>query len=103
MGNPLLRWQSIILAMLSLSIGWGIRGNFGHEFGAMMPGMLCAVAVCLFSGRGDWRARVPYFGLFGAFGWAFGGSMAYMPVISYTHSGHLLTQLYGFLVVFHSP
>ena len=100
MGNPLLRWQSIVLAMLSLSIGWGIRGNFGHEFGAMMPGMLCAVAVCLFSGRGDWRARVPYFGLFGAFGWAFGGSMAYMPVISYTHSGHLLTQLYGFLVVF---
>ena len=23
---------------LSLSIGWGIRGNFGHEYGAMMPG-----------------------------------------------------------------
>ncbi len=23
---------------LSLSLGWGIRGNFGHEYGAMIPG-----------------------------------------------------------------
>ena len=46
-GNLLFRWPSILLGMLSLSIGWGIRGNFGHEFGAMMPGLLCAVAVSL--------------------------------------------------------
>jgi hypothetical protein len=86
--------------MLSLSIGWGIRGNYGHEYGAMIPGMLGAVAVCLVSGREDWNSRVPFFALFGALGWAFGGSMAYMPTVSYTHSGHLPTQLYGFFAVF---
>jgi hypothetical protein len=98
--NPLFRWPSLVAAALSLSIGWGIRGNFGHEFGAMMPGMLCAVAVCLFSGRGDWRERVPFFAVFGALGWGFGGSIAYMPTMSYTQSGHLATQLYGWITVF---
>ncbi len=98
--SPLLRPAALLLAMLSLSIGWGIRGNFGHEAGAMMPGMLCAVAVCLLSGRQDWRERVLFFGFFGAIGWAYGGSMSYMLTISYTHSGHLPTQIYGFFTVF---
>lgn len=97
---PSFRGASILLAMLSLSIGWGIRGNFGHEYGAMMPGALCALAVALFSGREDWRQRMPFFALFGAIGWGFGGSIAYMPVLGYTHSGHLPTQLYGFVLEF---
>ena len=41
-----------------------------------------------------------YFALFGACGWGFGGSMAYMVPLGYTHSGHLPTQIYGFLAVF---
>src|SRR5262249_52937446 len=77
-------------------IGWGIRGNFGHEYGAMIPGALAAVAVVLASGREDWWRRVAYFGLFGAVGWSFGGSISYMQVISYTHSGHAPSQPYGF-------
>jgi len=98
--NPLLRPAAILLVMLSHSIGWGIRGNYGHEFGAMMPGALSALAISLFSGREDWRRRAPFFAVFGALGWAFGGSMSYMPPLSYTHSGHLPTQIYGFLMVF---
>lgn len=98
--NPLFRPQAILLAMLSLSIGWGIRGNFGHEFGAMLPGCLCGIAVCLMSGRADWQRRVLFFALFGAIGWAFGGSMSYMQVISYTQSGHLPSVIYGFFGAF---
>lgn len=85
---------------LSLSIGWGIRGNFGHEYGAMIPGALAAIAAVLLSGRVDWQARVAYFGMFGALGWAFGGSISYMWVIAYTHSGHLPSQAYGFACLF---
>lgn len=94
------RLATILVVALSLSIGWGIRGNFGHEYGAMIPGALAALAVCLLSGREDWRARAPYFAFFGALGWAFGGSMSYMQVVAYTHSGHLPTQVYGFLGLF---
>src|ERR1044071_7357499 len=85
---------------LSLSIGWGIRGNFGHEFGAMIPGALAAMAAVLLSRREDWWRRIAYFAFFGALGWSFGGSLSYMQVISYTHSGHSGSVLYGFACLF---
>ena len=98
--NPLLSPSSILLAAISLSIGWGIRGNFGHESGAMFPGALTTIALCLLSGREDWRERVAHFAFFGALGWGFGGSISYMQVVSYTHSGHEASQLYGYYVLF---
>jgi hypothetical protein len=58
--NPLLQPLSLFLVGLSLSIGWGIRGQFGHESGAWIPGALAAIAVCLLSQRDDWQRRVGY-------------------------------------------
>lgn len=98
--NPGFRPATIFLVGLALSVGWGIRGNYGHELGAMFPGAIAAICACLLSGRDDWRERVAYFAFFGAVGWGFGGSMSYMQVISYTHSGHEPTQLYGFAGLF---
>jgi hypothetical protein len=86
----------VIVCGLSLSLGWGIRGNFGHAYGAMIPGALAALAAALASGREDWWRRSAYFAFFGALGWAFGGTISYMQVIAYTHSGHWPSQLYGF-------
>src|SRR5436190_11002362 len=100
MKPPSFRILSVFLVMLSLSIGWGIRGNYGHEAGAMIPGALAAIAAALMSGREDWRRRVPYFAFFGALGWAFGGSISYMHPPSYTETGELATQVYGFLSTF---
>ena len=85
---------------LSLSIGWGIRGNFGHEFGAMIPGALAAMAAVILSGRVDWWSRIAHFAFFGALGWSFGGSISYMQVIGYTHSGDSVSVLYGFAGLF---
>src|SRR5256885_15430212 len=89
-----------LLVGLSLSIGWGIRGNFGHEYGAMIPGALASLAAVLLSGRTDWHERAVYFAFFGALGWSFGGSISYMQVIAYTHSGHSGSVLYGFACLF---
>ncbi len=89
-------FRSATLCGLSLSLGWGIRGNFGHAHGAMIPGALAALAAVLVSDRQDWWRRSAYFAMFGAIGWAFGGRMSYMQVIAYTHSGHAPSQLYGF-------
>ncbi len=98
--NPCLWLPAVFLVALSLSMGWGIRGNYGHELGAMFPGAIAAIAVCLLSNREDWRERVAYFAFFGAIGWGFGGSISYMQVIGFTHSGHAPTQLYGFIGLF---
>jgi len=89
-----------VLTALSLSLGWGIRGNFGHEYGAMIPGVLAALAAVLSSGRVDWHRGIVYFAMFGALGWSFGGSMSYMQVVAYTHSGHSPSVLYGFACLF---
>ncbi len=97
---PGARPAAVFLVALSLSIGWGIRGNFGHESGAMLPGALAALAACLLSGRGDWRQKAPYFALFGGLGWAFGGSIAYMYCISFAGSEHWPTAIYGFFCTF---
>ena len=90
----------ILLTALSLSVGWGIRGNFGHENGAMIPGALAAMGAVLLAGREDWWRRIAYFAFFGALGWSFGGSISYMQVIGYTHSGHSTSVLYGFACLF---
>ncbi|MCA9171969.1 MAG: hypothetical protein KDB23_30090, partial [Planctomycetales bacterium] len=98
--NPLFRPWAILIVGLLFSIGWGIRGNYGHETGAMLPGALGAIGVCLLSQRPDWHRRVVYFALFGMLGWAFGGSISYMMVIGYTHSGEVTNQYYGYLMLF---
>lgn len=98
--HPSWRVSTLVLVSVSLSIGWGIRGNFGHEYGAMLPGVLAGTAACLMSGREDWRRRVAYVALFGAFGWGFGGSFSYMKVVTYTHTGHLPSVAFGFFGLF---
>src|SRR6476619_5023497 len=74
----------LLLAALAMSLGWGIRGDYGHEAGAMIPGALLALAACLTSGRQDWLRRASLVALSGAVGWAFGGQMSYGVVIGYT-------------------
>jgi hypothetical protein len=49
--RPTHPWPYYVATALSLSLGWGIRGNLGHEYGAMMPGTLATLSVCLMSGR----------------------------------------------------
>jgi hypothetical protein len=91
---------SILLVALSVSIGWGVRGQFGHEYGAALAGALGGMAVAIASGRPDWVRRVHYCAMFAAIGWAFGGSMSYMKTLAYTHSSDPATVLYGFACLF---
>lgn len=98
---PAHRFSTFFIVGISLSIGWGIRGNFGHEYGAAFAGCLAAITVALLSGREDWRKRVAYFAFFGALGWGFGASQSYMQVLSYTESGHAISQWYGYMATFY--
>ncbi len=91
--NRLLRW---LLPAVAMSVGWGFRGDYGHEAGAMVPGALVALAICLASGREDWWERAPLLALLGAIGWAFGGQMSYGKIIGYTAHSFFPDVAYGY-------
>ncbi len=91
---------AILLAGLAMSVGWGFRGDYGHEAGAMVPGALLGLAICLGSGREDWWRRATLMAMCGAIGWAFGGQMSYGRVIGYTASSSFLDVTYGYASLF---
>lgn len=89
-----------LLAALAMSVGWGWRGDYGHEAGAMVPGALLGLAIALTSGREDWVKRASLFAFLGAIGWAFGGQMSYGIVIGYTAHSSFPDVLYGYACLF---
>ena len=90
----------IVLAGLAMSVGWGFRGDYGHEAGAMVPGALLGLAICIGSGRADWWRRAAIMGMCGAIGWAFGGQMSYAKITGYTANSSLLDVSYGYACLF---
>ncbi len=88
------------LAGLVMAYGWGYRGIVGHEGGAMVPGAMLGLAVCLGSMRSDWHRRSLVAGLFGAVGWAWGGSFSYMEQTFYTVTDSFLDVVYGYSCLF---
>lgn len=68
-----------------MSLGWGLRGYIGGgPLGAMIPGAMLALALCLLLGRGGkpWSCAVA--AAFGAVGIGFGGQMTYGQTIGLT-------------------
>lgn len=92
--------MGIVLAGLAMSLGWGIRGDYGHEAGAMIPGAMLGLSICLASGREDWWRRAALMGACGAIGWAFGGQMSYAKVTGYTAASAFLDVFYGYACLF---
>jgi len=90
----------IVLSGLAMSVGWGFRGDYGHEAGAMVPGALLGLSICLASGRPDWWQRSTIMAFCGAVGWAFGGQMSYGKVIGYTAASSLPDVAYGYGCLF---
>jgi hypothetical protein len=91
---------SIVLSGLAMSVGWGFRGDYGHEAGAMVPGALLGLAICMASGRRDWWRRSTIMAFCGAVGWAFGGQMSYGLITGYTASSSLADVAYGYGCLF---
>lgn len=60
-----------------MALGWGIRGQIGHERGAMLAGVLGALAVLLVTPDRRKRLRFAWVCLGGGIGLAIGGSMSY--------------------------
>jgi hypothetical protein len=88
-----------LLAAMAMAYGWGWRGSYGHESGAMVPGALLGMAICLASGRKDWYRRTAVAGMFGAIGWAWGGTLTNMEHRLYILTDTPIDVTYGFFGV----
>ncbi|MDA1276025.1 MAG: hypothetical protein O2960_18570 [Verrucomicrobia bacterium] len=83
-------WQPVVLAAMAGGMGWGIRGQYGHESGAMIAGVLVSlVLVFLFCPN---AAALPAFRAiaWGTVAIGFGGSMTYGQTVGLTHDAELV-------------
>ncbi|MCI0540055.1 MAG: hypothetical protein L0Z50_33025 [Verrucomicrobiales bacterium] len=83
-------WKPVLFAAMAGGMGWGIRGQYGHETGAMIAGLLVAlVLTLLFCPRDDaWSVARAVAWCTVATG--FGGSMTYGQTVGLTHDAPLV-------------
>ncbi len=67
----------ILIPALAMGLGWGIRGQFGHETGAMVPGALVGLALAAVAFREIGPAEALRLGAVGALACSLGGLMTY--------------------------
>ena len=77
-------WQAVLFPALAGAMGWGIRGQYGHETGAMIAGVLIALTLLLLFGRGAPVEAGARAAAFGAVALGIGGSMTYGQTIGLT-------------------
>ena len=83
-------WLTLIAGGMAGGMGWGIRGQYGHETGAMMAGVLIGlVAVLLYLPRST-SLRAARAVALGVLGISLGGSMTYGQTVGLTHDPALV-------------
>lgn len=91
-------WLSILLPALGGWLGWGWRGQFGHEAGAFVPGALIALGVALCSRHAQVRQRALLIGAVGAIAMGYGGTITYGQTNGLMYNeGWQQTYWWGFL------
>ncbi len=83
-------WVVLLMSAMAGALGWGIRGQFGHETGAMIAGVLVGLTlVLLFCARLPALASLRAAALF-TLGISIGGSMTYGQTIGLTQDAALI-------------
>lgn len=83
-------WQPVLLAALAGGMGWGIRGQYGHETGAMIAGLLVSlVLVFLLCPQAALLPAARAVAM-GTIAIGFGGSMTYGQTVGLTHDAPLI-------------
>ena len=91
---------SILLVGIAFGTAWAIRGQFGHEPGAAMAGIIGGAALILVAKREEWYHKMLPVIASAAIGWGTTGMISYGLVTGYCRAGDLLNSTYGFLSLF---
>ncbi|MEX2172155.1 MAG: hypothetical protein WD851_22735 [Pirellulales bacterium] len=78
-------WLTLLLTAAAGGMGWGIRGQYGHETGAMIAGLLVALVIGLLFCRRQSSLFAARLAALTAVGISFGGSMTYGQTVGLTH------------------
>ena len=87
--NPPL-WLVMMTAAMAGGMGWGIRGQYGHETGAMIAGVLVSLVLVFLFCPGNSSIHVIRAAALGTIAMGFGGSITYGQTIGLTHDGALI-------------
>ncbi len=83
-------WQPVVFAAMAGGMGWGIRGQYGHETGAMIAGVLVSLTLvyllCPKASLNSMARAVAW----GTVAMGFGGSMTYGQTVGLTHDAPLV-------------
>ncbi|MCL4787742.1 MAG: hypothetical protein KJ070_13265 [Verrucomicrobia bacterium] len=77
-------WQPVVLAALAGGMGWGIRGQYGHETGAMIAGLLVSLVLVFLMCPHAALLPAARAVAFGTIAIGIGGSMTYGQTIGLT-------------------
>ncbi len=83
-------WQPTLLAALAGGMGWGIRGQYGHETGAMIAGLLVSLVLVFLLCPQAALLPAARAVAFGTIAMGFGGSMTYGQTIGLTQNAPVI-------------
>lgn len=83
-------WAPLCLSAMAGGMGWGIRGQYGHETGAMLAGLLVGLVLVLFFCPRATSLRAARAVALTAIAFSFGGSMTYGQTVGLTHDAPLI-------------
>jgi hypothetical protein len=83
-------WPTVICASLAGGMGWGIRGQYGHETGAMIAGVLVCLVIALTLCRNANALAVARAVALGTIAMGFGGTETYGQTVGLTHDAELI-------------
>jgi len=83
-------WQPVLFAAMAGGMAWGIRGQYGHETGAMIAGVLVSLTLVLLLCPHASSLSLARAIAWGTVGMGIGGSMTYGQTVGLTHDGPLI-------------
>lgn len=89
-GKEICWWQPVLFAALAGGMAWGIRGQYGHETGAMIAGLLVSLTLVYLLCPGASLLTVARAVALGTVAMGFGGSMTYGQTVGLTHDSPLI-------------
>ncbi len=82
-------WQPVLYASLAGGMAWGIRGQYGHETGAMIAGLLVSLTLVLLLCPRASSISLARAVAWGTLAMGIGGSMTYGQTVGLTHDSPL--------------